>query len=218
MAQANKLVLTNVVFIRPYVQTPVNKKDRKSGRPSETEYCTRIVITNAQAKQFKKDWPNATAVVKKFTKEEIKAAHSIEIDDKFLDGNDEITMLNFNRPAGYPDDSVRPAPTVAALKGSGIVGLQDKIITTGSIGHIQFSARDVRDNKVKLDIAAVGIGKLVEYIKQDNLAFEVEDEEVGSSDNGLAFETEDDAGSVPFEADKPAEQKAPASADDSWDS
>ena len=205
----NRLVLKDVVFIAPRLGKAVPKFDTKGADVTEREFVTRVLITKAQAKQYKKDHPKATTKVKTMDKEDFDKAFGIKVDDKFLNSDDEYMLLSFNRPAGYPDKTERTPPKVHALKGTGIK-LANKIVGTGSEGHLQLSERSARE-KMKLDIEAVYLSKLVAYVPQETTLFEVEDEEEGVTTTDAGFEVEDNDNEPPFEADSAEEQV------DDWD-
>lgn len=186
----NRLVLKDVVFVAPRLEKSVAKYETKGKDVTEREFQTRILITRAQAKQYKKDHPICSAKVKMMEKPDFEKAFNFTPDDKFLNAEDEYSLLSFNRPAGYPDLTERTPPKIHALKGTGIK-LKGKIIGTGSEGHIQFSERDARDKK-KLDIEAVYLSSLVPYVPKESLMFEVEDgEDDDKIDDDVPFETED---------------------------
>jgi len=214
--------------IYPNINKTTAKYETDGKSLEDQEYCTDLLVTKADNKAIRKQFPKSTlSAAKEYTAEEFKKKYKFAPNPAYDSGDDEFLVIKFTKHAGYPaKEGKEPEPTITpALMGKKVVNKkagiyldadgnkfdQDVNLGSGTEGVLQYKVRDLKGKfagKVKLDLHMFQVLKLVEYIPEDEgSAFDIED---ADDEEGSAFDMEED-NSTDTSSD------AEDDSDDDWD-
>lgn len=217
-------VLKNVYMYYAKIKNPAleYQKEAVQGKPHMNRVCVvDVLVPENVYKALKKKYKGVKAVkdarefdAKEF-EEAFKVAPPYEADTYYV--------VKFKKKTYYKDGNEAQKPKVVGQVGQtkDINGKEisvDVDLGNGTLGHVQFKER-TWDNQfgkgMALDMTAVCIKELVEYVSQGSLEFEFdedEDDEFGEGSSGFGEDGDDEA---PFDADEPTAE-ATDNGDDDW--
>jgi hypothetical protein len=157
-------VIENVTFLYTKIQKPV----LKYGSTTDTEWTVDCVVSKADSKKWKKEFP----------KNKVKEYDNAEFTEKFgiavpFPDQDEQFVIKVKKDCVKGDwvtpEKYRPR-VVEAVKGGENVDITfTKLVSNGSKGKVSYTVREVKDEQFP-QLSAILVEELIEYVSSGSAA------------------------------------------------
>lgn len=215
--------IKNVYFYYAKIKNPVleYQKEAVKDLPHMNRECVvDTLVPETVYKALKRKYKTVKAVreAREFDAEEFEKAFKVKPPYEA----ETYYVVKFKKKTYYKDENEAAKPKVVGQVGqvkdiNGLAINEDVALGNGTLGHIQFKER-TWDNQfgkgMALDLMALCVKELVEFVEQDTLEFEFdEDDEDGGFGSGDEFDAESDDES--FAEDTPVDTSKPED-DEGW--
>ena len=213
-------VLKNCVFNYVKIKNPALEYGKKGVADSpfmEREFVVDVLVPADTAKKLRKKYKGVASIKEARTYDAKQYEESFRTappsDAMYLNGDDEYTVVKFKKRAYYTKTkTANTPPKVVGVKGQKdnngkTVGIQIEA-GNGSLGCVQFKERPWEyEGKagLSLDLVALQITDLIEYVANDTLEFEMEEDD--DDFDGDDFANDDSGSSQPVKTEAPEEDE-----------
>ena len=157
-------VIENVTFLYTKIQKPV----LKYGSTTDTEWSVNCVISKADAKAWKKEFPKNK--VKEYDNDEFKEKFSVEPP---FQSQEEQFVINVKKDCVKGEwvtpEKYRPRVIEEVKGGENIDITFTKLVSNGSKGKVSYTLREVKD-EVFPQLSAILVQDLIEYVSAGGTA------------------------------------------------